>query len=446
MPSEKLIAEVTETYENAYRKRTPKSQEASERARKYMPGGDTRSTAFYWPYPIWIDKAEGCKLTDLDNNEYIDFHNDFTVMALGHGNPKVMEAVRGQLAKGTVHGALQPIVVRWAEMLCERVESIEKIRFAASGTEAVMVGIRVARAFTGRDKIVKIEDGFCGAYDPVVNPSNALGLPKSVLADSITIPFNNKEAAEKAIIENKDQLAAVVIEGMLGKTGQIPPKDDYLSFVRKVTAANDVLLFLDEIQCFRIDYGGVQHIFGIKPDLTALGKLIGGGLPVGAIGGREDIMNLFSPEVQAVPHSETFTANPVTAVAGVATLEQFTAMEIARINKLGESLADGIRKVFAKLNIKGQVTGRGSLQNIHFSLVPVVDGKTVEAGRKAYKDVLHLLNLALLERGIFSSEKGLLSMSTPMTEKDIDIAIKAVDDVLSELRPYIEQVHLELIG
>jgi len=367
-------------------------------------------------------------------------------MALGHGNPKAMEAVRNQLKKGTVHGALHPIVVRWSEMICERVESIEQIRFAASGTEAVMVGIKAARAFTGRDKIVKIEEGYCGDYDPVVNPSNAPGLPKSVLADSITIPFNNKEAAEKAIIENKDQLAAVVAEGMLGKTGQVPPKDGYLSFLREVTAANNVLLILDEIQCFRIDYGGVQHIFGIKPDLTALGKLIGGGFPVGAIGGRADIMNLFSPEVQTIFHSGTFTANPVTAVAGVATLEQFTATEIARINRLGESLADGIRKVFAKLNIKGQMTGRGSLQNLHFSLVPVVDGKTVEEGRKVYKDILHMLNLALLERGIFSSEKGLFCMSTPMTEKEIDMAVKAVDDALSELRPYIEQVHPELVG
>lgn len=443
MSSAELLRKVTERYENAYRKRTAKSREALERARKYMPGGETRATTFFWPYPIWIEKADGYSITDVDGNGYIDFHNCYTALVLGHANPKVMAAVRKQLLKGTVHGALMPIVIRWAELICQRVESIEKVRFSNSGTEAVMMAIRAAREFTGKDKIVKIEWGYSGTYDLVVYPSAAPGLPKSVLADSITVPYNDKEAAERVIVQNKDQLAAMIVEGMMGSAGQIPPKDDYLNFLREVTAANDVLLILDEVQCFRIDYGGAQRIFGIKPDLTVLGKLIGGGFPVGATGGREDIMNLFSPEVQRISHSGTLNANPVTATAGVATLEQLTADEIARINGLGESLAEGIREVLTKLNIKGQVTGQGSLQNLHFSQIPVIDGKT--AKKVANQDILHLLHLALMERGIFVPARNLFVISTPMTEKEIDMAIKAVDDALNELRPYIEQLWPELI-
>jgi len=441
---EKLLGEITERYENTYKKRTTKSEEALGSAKKYMPGGDTRTSIFFRPYPIWISKANGCRITDIDGNEYIDFHNCYTTLVLGHANPQVVGAIREQILKGTAHGALMPIVIRWAELICQRVESVERIRFSNSGTEAVMTAIRAARGFTGKDKILKIEEGYSGSYDPVVYPSDATGLPKSVLADSITVPYNNEEAAERAIVENKDQLAAVIVEGMMGSAGQIPPKDGYLSFLREVTAANNVLFILDEVQCFRIDYGGMQRIFGIKPDLTVFGKMIGGGFPVGATGGREDIMNLFSPEVQKVKHSGTLNGNPVTATAGVTTLEQLTAEEIAKINRLGESLARGIREVFAKLNIKGQVTGRGSLQNLHFCQVLVIDGKT--AKKVANQDILHLLHLALMERGIFIASRGLFAISTPMTDKEISLTIKAIDDALSKLRPYIEHIWPELIG
>lgn len=443
MSSEKLLAEVTEKYENTYRKRTPKSRAAIEMAKKYMPGGQTRRGTFYFPYPIWIEKANGCKFIDVDGNEYIDFHNCYTTMIVGHGNPKVMEAVRQQLLKSTADSTMSLPVIRWAELMCQRVESVDKIRFTNSGTEGAMGAIRGARGVTGRDKIIMTEGCFHGTYDPTVYPPNAAGLPKSALADSIVVPYNDKEAVERAIVENKAQLAAMILEAQMGVAGQVPPKEGYLSFLREVTAANNVLLILDEVQSFRLDYGGMQHIQGIKPDLTIFGKIIGGGYPVGAFGGKEEIMKLFSPEVNKISHTGTFSGNPITATAGVATLEQVTAAEIARLNKLGKSLAEGIRQVFTKLNIKGQVTGTGSLQNLHFSPVPIMDGKTAAEGNK---DVLHLLHLALMERGLFSASRGLLNISTPMTEREIDMAIKAVDDSLSEMLPYIEQIWPELVG
>ncbi len=444
MSSKELLSKITQKYEDAYEKRTAESRMTGERAEKYMPGGNTRAAIFFQPYPIWIDKASGCKFTDLDGNEYIDFNNCMTTLALGHANPKVVEVVREQLVKGTAHGALLPIVIRWAEIMCQRIASVDKIRFGNSGTEATMMAVRVARAFTGKDKILKIEGGYYGSFDPVVYPSNTAGLPASVQTDSMIVPYNDKEAAERAIVENKDQLAAIIVEGMMGAAGQIPPKDDYLGFLRKITAANGVLFILDEVQCFRVDHGGIQNVFGVKPDLTTFGKVIGGGFPVGACGGREDIMSLFAPRALKVGLSGTLNGNPVTATAGVATLEQFTAEEIARINGLGESLAQGMRKIFTKLNIKGQVTGKGSLQNLHFSPVPVTDGKTSQQANDAA--LLHLLHLAVMERGIFMPGRGLFVVSTPMTEKEIDLAISAVDDVLSELRPHIEQIWPEFIG
>ncbi|MFQ5997081.1 MAG: aspartate aminotransferase family protein [Dehalococcoidales bacterium] len=443
MSREQLLAEVTQKYEDIYRKRTQKSRATLEAARKYMPGGDTRTSIWFQPYPIWIDKAEGCRFTDVDGHEYIDFHNCYTTMILGHANPRVVAAVREQAAKGTAFGALIPTVVRWSELICNMVDSVDKVRFGNSGSEAVMIALRVARGLTGKDMILKTDGCYHGSYDPVVYPSDATGISKSAQKDSIVVPYNDKEAAEKAIVENKDKLAAVIVEGAMGAAGMIPPRDGYLEFLRRVTAENGVLLILDEVISLRLAWGGVQSIYGIKPDLTTMAKIIGGGYPVGACGGREDVMRLFSPEVGKVYHAGTLNANPMTATAGVATMEQLNAEVIDRINKLGESFADGVRTIFKRLNIKGQVTGMGSLQNIHFSDQPVVNGKSA---REANKDLQHLFYLAMQERGMFSAARGLYVMSTPMTPKEIDAAVKAVDDVVTELKPTIEDLWPELIG
>jgi glutamate-1-semialdehyde 2,1-aminomutase len=438
-----LIAEATKKYENVYRRRTQKSQATLATAKKYMPGGDTRSSIWFQPYPIWVDRAKGCRFTDVDGHEYIDFHNCYTTMILGHANPKVVAAVREQAAKGTALGALVPAVVHWAELICNMVESVDKVRFGNTGSEAVLMAVRLARGFTGKDLLLKTDGCYHGNYDPVVYPSDATGIPRSAQKDSIVVPYNDKEAAEKAIVENRDRLAAVIVEGAMGAAGGIPPRDGYLEFLRRITAENGVLFILDEVISLRLAWGGTQAIYGIKPDLTTMAKIIGGGYPVGAIGGREDIMQLFSPEVQKVYHAGTLNANPITAIAGVATLEQLNAGVIDKINKLGESFADRVRAIFKRLNIKGQVTGIGSLQNVHFSDQPVVDAKMA---RESNKDLLHLFYLAMLERGIFSAARGMYVFSTPMTQKEIDTAIKAVDAVMVELKPTIEDLWPELIG
>ena len=443
MTGEQLLAEVTRKYEDTYRQRTPKSRATLEAARKYMPGGDTRASIWFEPYPIWIDKAEGCRFTDVDGHEYIDFHNCYTTMILGHANPRVVAAVREQAAKGTALGALIPTVARWAELVCNWVDSVDKVRFGNSGTEGVMMALRVARSITGRDLILKTEGCYHGSYDPVVYPSDAAGISQSARQDSIIVPYNDKEAAEKAVLENKDRLAAVIVEGAMGAAGMIPPRDGYLEFLRKITAENGIIFILDEVISLRLAMGGIQSVYGVKPDLTTMAKIIGGGYPVGAFGGREDIMQQLSPEVHRVHHAGTLNANPITAAAGVATMEQLDAAAIDHINRLGESFADGVRAVFKKLDIKGQVTGIGSLQNIHFSDRPVVDGKSAQ---ETNKDLLHLYYLAALERGLFSATRGLYVMSTPMTRKEIDTAVRAIEDIMAGLKPTIEDLWPELIG
>jgi glutamate-1-semialdehyde 2,1-aminomutase len=364
-------------------------------------------------------------------------------MILGHANPRVVAAVREQAARGTALGAPFPTAVRWAELICDMVESVDRVRFTNTGSEAVLMALRVARAFTGKDMILKMDGCYHGNYDPIVYPSDAPGVPKSALRDSVIVPFNDSEAAESAIVSNRDRLAAVIVEGVMGAAGGIPPRDAYLEFLRKVTSENDVLLILDEVISLRLAWGGTQSIYGVQPDLTTMAKIIGGGYPVGAVGGREDIMELFSPEANRVYHAGTLNANPITATAGVATLEQLDAGVIDRINGLGESFADGVRAIFRRLNVKGRVTGIGSLQNIHFSERPVVDG---QSAREANRDLLHLFYLAMLERGVFSAARGMYVMSTPMTQREIDAAVEAVDDVMVELRPAIEDLWPELIG
>lgn len=442
---EEALARITSRIEDEYRKRTVRSQAVAQQARKFLPGGDTRRSIFFFPYPIWIDHADGCHVYDEDGNDYLDFHNCYTTMILGHGNEGVKNAIKEQLDQGTLAlGSFKRNVVEWAEIISSRVDSVDQVRFTCTGTEAVMLAIRAARAFTGRDKIIVEYAGYHGAYDAVVFPPDSRGLPRSLMADTIVVPYSNKEALEKALEENKGQVAAVVLEGLMGAAGMIPPDEGYLQFARKATAAHDVIFILDEIISFRLDYGGYQRIQNVTPDLTTFGKIMAGGTAMAAFGGRLELMQLFSPDSQVLHHAGTLNANPLSAAAGVAMMKQIDAELIARLNALGDTLRAGVREVFQREGIKGQITGVGSLSNIHFGPVPVVDGYT--ARDTTNKDILHLFHLSLINRGILTPERGMFCMSAPMTEREVNKAIEAVDDTARELKPFIEQVWPELMG
>jgi len=257
-----------------------------------------------------------------------------------------------------------------------------------------------------------------GPLDRPIGVPKGLGCPESFLKNVVVTPFNNKEVTERIVKENKDSLAAIIVEPVMGVAGMIPPKNEYLKFLREITKAHDILLIFDEVKTARLSRGGAQEFFGVCPDLTCFGKIIGGGFAVGAFGGREDIMELFSPEKKGfIDHSGTFNGNALTMVAGIASMNELTSSVIERINSLGELLKKKIEKIFEEERIIGQVTGVGSLYNIHFTSKEVVDYRTAKTSSKEKGKLLHL---SLLNKGILIAKRGSFNISTPMTKKEIE--------------------------
>ena len=432
--------------ERRYQCRTPRSAALHEEAKKFLPGGDTRSATYFEPYPLYIQQGSGCRITDVDGNEYIDFFNNYKSLIHGHAHPRITQAVSLQLAKGTAYAAPLEVQTGLAQVLCERIPSLEQVRFCNSGTEATMGAIRAAKAFTGRNKIIKMEGGYHGSHDAAevsLAPDVSLagpddtpyavrssrGIFQGVLQDVVVAPFNNIEATSALIRRHADDLAAVILEPMMGSGGMIAASPEYLRAVRQETESCGALLIFDEVITFRVSYGGAQEVYQAKPDLTALGKIIGGGFPVGAFGGRADIMAQFNPQNRKLSHSGTFNGNAITMVAGVAALEMLTREEIARINQLGERLRVGLRGAFTATGIDVQVTGIGSMARIHFTGENVVDYR---AAWRAAKEMLAPVHLELLNRGIFVAPRCEWAVSTPMGEQEIDAAVEAFSATLSE--------------
>lgn len=318
--------------ERAYVSRTKMSKIFDETACQYLPGGSTRSATDTHPYPIYMDGGKGCILTDVDGNEYIDFMNNYTALILGHAHPKVKQAISEQMQKGILLGAPSQNQYELGQLICERVDSVDRVRFCNTGTEAVMYVLRAARAVTGKRKVVKMEGGFHGTTEQVeisVSPDLALagraerpislpdtqGITQGVLQDVLVVPYNNIDATKKIINENRKEIAAVIVEPVMGYAGMIPAEKEFLEFLRKITVQNNIILVFDEIITFRLAPGGAQEIYGVKPDLTTFGKIIGGGLPIGAFGGRGDIMDIFSPKREnPMHHSGTFNGNALTSM------------------------------------------------------------------------------------------------------------------------------------
>lgn len=347
-------------YENevaTYTAANPKSHALHERASQHMPGGDTRNSIWWHPFPVYIEDAEGSTLTDIDGNKRVDMVNNMTTLILGHKHPAVVQALKDQVDRGVSFPAPSPPVVRWAELLTERVASLDKVRFTNSGTEGTLNAVRAARAFTGRQKIAKCEGAYHGNHDAVqisvgpdlsqagdaLNPNavaDTLGIADSAVEDMIVMPYNDIENCERIIRAHAGELAAVIVEPVNGRSGMIPARPGFLEALRDITRELDIVLIFDEVIAFRISHGGAQEYFGVTPDLTCFGKTIGGGMPVGAFGGREDIMSLWDPGRTGnhVEHAGTFNGNPMTAVAGIATLERLTPDIYADLDRKGESL------------------------------------------------------------------------------------------------------------
>ena len=426
------------------------SRAAWENAKQHLPGGDSRTSIFWAPYPVFVERGEGCRLWDLDGNERIDFANSMTSIILGHANPQVVAAIQEQATKGFVYNAPNEHQVELAQLLCERIPSMDLVRFTNSGTEATMNTLRGARAFTGRTKFAKAEGGYHGTHDAVevsvrTDPRQAgdperplavpgvAGLPPEVVDQVVILPYNDTAATRRLLEEHRGELAAVMVEPVLGGSGMIPADQEYLAMLRDFTRSDGSVLIFDEVISYRVAPGGSQEYYGITPDMTALGKIIGGGFAVGAFGGRTDIMQQFDPtQGPKVDHSGTFNANPMTMVAGATTLSQLQPEAYTRLAELTERLREGVRQVASELETPLQVTGLGSLFGLHFTSGPVRNYRDVAASNRELRQRVFW---GLMNEGIFCSPNLVLCLSTPMGEQEVDTFIESFQKVLARNLP-----------
>jgi glutamate-1-semialdehyde 2,1-aminomutase len=421
----------------AYISRTKKSRLLYERAKRVLPAGVSYGIRFFEPYPFYTAKARGSKLYDVDGNEYVDYWLGHTALILGHTAPPVVKAVRTQLENGTHYGTSHELEVALAEQVVKMVPSAQMVRFTNSGTEANMYATRLARAYSGRSKIAKFEGGWHGGYDalqvgvkyPFTIPESA-GLTMGATQDTLLLPFNDITRVEERL-KNEKQVAAVIVETVLGAGGGIPAESSFLRALRELCDEKGILMIFDEvITGFRLAPGGAQQCYNIRPDITVLGKILGGGFPVGAICGRREIMERMDALIHKRPyfsfHGGTFAANPITMTAGLTTLRILEDGKlISQLNGLGDRIREEAKQIFEANNVAVQVTGTSSLLNIHFTEHVVKDAASAfKADRKRQVDY----NLSLIRNGVFVLPTHTLALSTAHSEADIEKFLSATEE------------------
>lgn len=418
---------------------TPESARRQAEAERWLPGGSSRGTAFFAPHPHFIERGEGHYVEDADGNRLLDFMINATSLILGHAHPDVTRAIQEQAARGTAFAGPTDPQVRMAKLLAERVPSVDSVRFTNSGTEGTMMAIRAARAFTGREKMAKFEGGYHGAHEYVsvsvrpplekLDPSGPTpipehpGMPKSVLEQVIVLPYNDLDWCERVLRENAAEVACLIMEPVVSSFGYLPGEADFLRGLRELTEELGIVLIYDEVQSFRIAPGGAQEALGVTPDMTSFGKIIGGGTPVGAFGGRADIMALFDPTQGApIAHAGTFNANPVTMAAGEAVMTRLTPDVYARMNALGDQLRAKLRAVFDEFEVEARVTGIGSLFGIHFTSEEIRDYRNVVRSNQTMRRALFM---GLLNEGVLLQTGTAGALTALTTESEIDALVDA---------------------
>ena len=452
---EELLKKYEEEVEAVWRKMTPKSRELSERAEQFTPGGALRSHGT-GTYPAYAERVDGCYMYDVDGNRYLDLIMGMTCIT-GHNHPKIAQAVQEQVPKGLVTFMGDTTRDELAEMMCKRVPSVDKVWNTLGGSQSFMWAIRAARGFTGKEKILRIIGGYNGTYDDAIAmppnpmmPAGLRGIPKNTLDNVLFTHWNDKEGTEKIIRENKDDLAAVITEGVQ-TGGTILPYDGYLSFLRDITHELGVVLIFDEIVNFWLDHGGTGALFDVEPDMCCYGKGIGGGLPMGLIGGREDIMKLFNQKEDVrVAAIAAHTGDPMTVASSKACLEILDAEEIARLNAKGDLLAKGIETILKDLGIRGQVLGYGNHQSLHLTteeqvLDPVF--YLINNHTPGLNETMALFRRSLINKGVMTLENMMaLRTSTPLTEDEIDMALAAMKETFIEVHPILKELVPHLVA
>jgi glutamate-1-semialdehyde 2,1-aminomutase len=410
------------TMEDAYLEPDSRSAELWARARAVMPGGNSRTTVFVAPHPAYAASARGATVTDVEGQTRIDFVNNYTSLIHGHAHPRIVEAVVRQLTLGTAVSFPTEAEVRLAEVLVDRVASLEHVRFTNSGTEAVMMAVQAARAFTGRPRVARFEGCYHGAYTDHAD------------ADVI-LPFNAADAVEQAIGQHAAELAAVIVDPLPHRPGFVDPKTGFLQRLREVTRAHGVLMISDEIISFRVARRGPQERYDYAADLTTLGKIIGGGFPVGAFGGRRDVMAVFDPtstsEVR-VSHGGTFNANPVTMVAGYESMAMLPGSEYDRLAALGQRVRTALADLLETRGISWQVAGQASLFKLHPHPRTVTDYRS-SLLKPEEQAAMERFYQAMFAEGIIVTPELAGCISTPMTETETDALVAAADRAFTSI-------------
>ncbi|MBI1293168.1 aminotransferase class III-fold pyridoxal phosphate-dependent enzyme [bacterium] len=426
-----------------------RSQELYERALKVLPGGVSRNAVLRKPHPSYAAKGEGCYVTDIEGKRRIDFANNMASLIHGHAHPVIIEAVTNQLHKGTAYTFATEVEVEFAEHMVQRSSSFEKIRFVNSGTEAIICCLKAARAYTGRPKIAKVEGAYHGLYDyaevsQTANPANwgeiehprsvpvTAGTPTSALEEVVVLPFNDVSRALAILDEYKYEIACVLIDPLPHRVGMVPATNEFIEAMRAWTTRNKALLVFDEVITFRSEYGGAQQWFTSRPDLTALGKTIGGGFPVGAIAGSAEVMDVLNPLAERVlfPHSGTFSANPVTLTAGFTAMKLYDREAVARINALGVRIRKQIAEAIKVADVPACVTGGGSMFRIHLKSEPPMDYRAAFAPPKEAAALRALID-HMFDHGFMMINTCSGTLTTPMTGWEID---QFTDELLNGFR------------
>ena len=422
------------------------SKERHQKARDAMPGGNTRTVLHYDPFPLAWAKGEGNRLTDLDGHVYTDFLGEYTAGLFGHSDPVIQQAVRTALSDGIVLGGPNGYEGRLAAAIVDRFPSIDLVRFTNSGTEANMLAIQTARLMTKRDRIMVFEAGYHGSVFYFGHHGNPLNFP----IDWVVGQYNDLAGSRTLIAKHAKELAAIVVEPMQGSGGCIPGDKDFLAMLREEATKHGIILIFDEVMTSRLSPSGLQGAIGITPDMTTLGKYLGGGLSFGAFGGRRDLMERFDPDHKdSIGHAGTFNNNVLSMAAGLAGLTKvFTTDEATRINALGDTLRMKLQAVSKKHGGLLQVTGVGSLMTIHFSDLPVrgpQDAHPHDAAReKLMGAALKLYQLDMLAAGQYLARRGFIALSLPMQPEDIETLVAATDEFLSVRTPVLRAAFAQL--
>jgi glutamate-1-semialdehyde 2,1-aminomutase len=434
--------------ENIHRR----SAELFRRASRVLPGGVSRNTLLRDTPLLYARQGSGCRVVDVDGVERIDFANNMASLIHGHAHPAIVAAVTAQLNLGTAFTMATEAELLYAEQLCGRSPNFDKVRFVNSGTEAVMTAMKAARAFTGRAKIAKVEGAYHGTYDYAEasqspapdtwgrpdNPNSvplAMGTPEGVLADVVIIPFNDPDTAVAILDQHREGIAGVLLDLMPHRVGLIPASEVFVRALRDWTRDNDALLIVDEVITFREEVGGMQDRYTVLPDLTAMAKIIGGGFPVGAVAGRDEVMSVFAATEQGIrlPHSGTFSANPVTMTAGRVAMELYDQTAVEGLNKLGDLARSRISEAIELSGAPASVTGSGSLFRIHMRADPPVDYRSAYQDQEAVRRLNRFID-GVYDGGIMMLNTAAGALSTAIGVPEIDRLAEVVQNSLRNLK------------